>query len=163
LNIFEDVEPRKDFTEALAQREKEERPIPGAFWSLAPILVPVLLITLASFATALAPESAIASITTVLGDRIIAMGIGVAISTFYALYRKDVIPKLETGKTYSEMIFGDWVGRAITMAALPLIITSRLALSVQCNKQLVLPKNLRKLCRGPVFLLLSFLLLFLLF
>lgn len=124
LNIFEDVEPRKDFTEALAQREKEERPIPGAFWSLAPILVPVLLITLASFVTALAPESVIAPLTTVLGDRIIAMGIGVAIITFYALYRKDVIPKLETGKTYSEMIFGDWVGRAITMAALPLIVTS---------------------------------------
>lgn len=124
MDVFEYVEPRGDFTEALVLREKEERPIPGTFWSLSPILVPVLLITLASFVTAFAPESAIAPITTVLGDRIIAMGIGVAIITFYALYRKDVIPKLEAGKTYSEMIFGDWVGRAITMAALPLIITS---------------------------------------
>lgn len=125
LDLDEPVAAADEYIESMSKRETEATPVPSTFWAFAPILIPVLLIACNSVLKAILPEGAsILSISGALGDRVIAMLIGVLIVTTYAVSNRKVIAEKLFNDSLIETVYGSWVNRAIGLAAVPLMITA---------------------------------------
>ncbi len=137
------IEPREDFVAgyetAKSDRTEDlliqENNLPNAFLALLPIMIPVVLITMASFAKLYFAEgSAALTFFTTIGDRVMALLIGVIftivlgfIKSDKVLAHHDKICKLEgkfIEKSVPDLIFNSWVGRGLVVALLPLLITA---------------------------------------
>ena len=106
--------------------------LPSTFHSFLPLFLPAILITVASFIkVSFDPSSVAYMITTFLGDRVIALLIGVAVSMTLVIGRTEKIkkvarqhdPKLSKDCSLFECIFESWVQRALHMAVIPLLVT----------------------------------------
>ncbi|ABR46728.1 Gluconate transporter [Alkaliphilus metalliredigens QYMF] len=106
--------------------------LPSTFHSFLPLFLPVILITVASFMkVSFDPQSTAYTIITFLGDRVIALLIGVAAAMTLAIGRMEKVKaiarkndsRLREDCSLLECIFGSWVTRALQMAVLPLLIT----------------------------------------
>lgn len=133
------IEPREDFVEGFETAKSDkvedliihEPNLPSPFWSMLPVLIPVILITFASFAKVYMDEGG-SSLTffTSVGDRVIALAIGVFIVIVLGFIKSQKVlefHKRTTGddkSTVKQIIFGNWVSRGLTVALLPLLITA---------------------------------------
>jgi gluconate:H+ symporter, GntP family len=134
--------PRKDFIRGFEPAEDvnnvdhlliKEKMLPGAFTAMLPILIPVILISAASFAKVYLPEGSAAVVFLAsIGDRVIALLLGVAFTIVLGFQKKDKvllraseIDSSANGKTdIVKIIFNTWVGRGLIVALLPLLITA---------------------------------------
>jgi len=133
------IPPREDFVEGFeaAKSDKVEDVIihepglPSALMSMMPVLIPVVLITFASFAKVYMKDAG-ASLTffTSVGDRVVALSLGVLFTVILGYYKAEKVKAhyvRTTGKQpggLNELIFGNWVGRGLVVALLPLLITA---------------------------------------
>ena len=108
----------------------KEEGMPGTLAAMSPILVPVILIALASFADMTMAEGSTArTILDTLGNRNIALFLGVCCGWALAATRKEkslasfnqVTGKKET--SLFNMLFNGWVNEALEVALVPLIVT----------------------------------------
>jgi GntP family gluconate:H+ symporter len=133
------VEPRPDYTVGVEPIESsdyhdlliKEEGLPNVFIASLPILVPVVLIAGASFANMYLPKgNMIRTALGSLGERNIAMFIGVIISLLFGLSLKSSVItyfKINTGEANTDIgdiMFNKWVDRALKIALLPLMITA---------------------------------------
>lgn len=109
----------------------QEKNLPNAFSSMLPILIPVVLITLASFSKVYLPEgSATFGLFTTIGDKVLALLAGVIFTFVLGKSRKDKIIKNneialnEPCDNVREIMLNKWVTRGLTVALLPLLITA---------------------------------------
>ncbi|SMF35214.1 GntP family permease [Desulfovibrio gilichinskyi] len=133
------IAPREDFVEGFEPAKSDkiedivihEPGLPNAFFSMLPILIPVVLITFASFAKVYMKDSG-TSLTffTSVGDRVIALLLGVVFTIILGFIKSEKVKAHHfrtTGnndKSLKELIFGTWVGRGLMVALLPLLITA---------------------------------------
>jgi GntP family gluconate:H+ symporter len=142
----EQIPPREDFSKGVepvagddyTQLLIKEPGIPPVIVAALPILLPVILIAGASFAgmniakdtPVLPADNPLRVFLSSVGERNIAMFIGAAVCVITGFFMKDNIIKyfkINTGETcnnISEILFNKWVGRALTIALLPLLITA---------------------------------------
>ncbi len=120
------------YNEQAAAGEGWNQNLPSTIHSFLPLFLPVVLITVASFMkVSFDPNSTAYQIITFLGDRVVALLIGVAAAMTLVIGRTDKIkeiaikndPKLKKDATILECIFGSWVTRALQMAVIPLLVT----------------------------------------
>lgn len=106
--------------------------LPSTIHSFLPLFLPVVLITVASFIkVALDPNSLSYTIITFLGDRVVALLLGVVAAMTLVIGREDKVkhiakkhnPKLGENASLLDCIFGEWVTRALHMAVVPLLVT----------------------------------------
>lgn len=90
--------------------EPESRTLPGAFASLAPIILPILFIALGSVARYLEWENGVGTVVRFLGDPLIALFAGVLLA-------------LRLLPAWSEEFLNGWVGEGIKLAGPILVIT----------------------------------------
>lgn len=109
----------------------QEEGLPNIVLSLLPILAPVVLLSVGSFAGIyMDPESTAYAVLSLLGTRDMAMFIGVLLMFLVAFLNKDAVlrnSEHHTGKkadSLVEVICGSWVGEALNAAILPLMITA---------------------------------------
>ena len=102
------IEANSEYT--LEELQKKYGKLPGTLQSFAPILLPIILIGIASVVSILGATGAVANIFTFLGKPVVALLIGV----FLAI---NMIPKQEKANTLS------WVSSGITDSAAILAIT----------------------------------------
>ncbi len=97
-----------------------------------PLLLPVVLISGASFGKSLFAEGSAALVTlTFLGDRVVALFIGVLCAFWVANSRKAFVrqnilamdPSLSPDTGMFEMLTNSWVKRALIVAIVPLVVT----------------------------------------
>ncbi|WP_027178453.1 GntP family permease [Maridesulfovibrio bastinii] len=133
------IEPREDFVEGFEAAKSDsvedviihEPGLPNAFMAMLPVLIPVVLITFASFAKVYMDEGG-SSLTffTSIGDRVIALSIGVVFTVLLGFYKAEKVKQFHTRTTgekdckVRQIIFGNWVSRGLTVALLPLLITA---------------------------------------
>lgn len=133
------IEPREDFVEGVEPAKSDavedviihEKGLPSALMSLLPILIPVILITFASFAKVYMKDGGGAlTFFTSVGDRVMALSLGVVFTIIlgFAKGQKVKAHHLKTtgekDMTLRQIIFGTWVGRGLVVALLPLLITA---------------------------------------
>ncbi|MEA4992824.1 High-affinity gluconate transporter [bioreactor metagenome] len=105
--------------------------LPGTFASFLTILIPVFLIAFSSFVKMAIPDadSAVRAITDVLGDKIVALGLGVIYTILLAITHKNSVRKSNedvTGKNpreFREVVLNSWFGRGMEVALPALLIT----------------------------------------
>jgi len=149
LNRWVDKEwipPREDYVKGVEEVKTadyrdlliKEKGLPSVFVAVLPILLPVVLIAGASFAgmnvakdtPLLAADNPLRVFLTMTGERNIAMFIGVLSCFICGMTLKGNIIKnsnLITGencRSFSEIVLNKWVGRALGIALLPLMITA---------------------------------------
>lgn len=126
------IEPIEEYIQSAEELEAVDRDLPSTLHSFLPLFLPVILITVSSFAKmSFAPDSLAYTIITFLGDRVIALLIGVITAMTLVIGRTDSIkkiakkndPKLKEDCSILECIFGSWVTRALQMAVIPLLVT----------------------------------------
>lgn len=142
----ERIPPREDFTKGVEPVENgdynqlliKEPGIPPVIVAALPILLPVVLIAAASFAgmniakdtPVLPADHPLRVFLASAGERNIAMFIGAVVCMITGFFMKDNIIKyykINTGEectSISEILFNKWVGRALSIALLPLLITA---------------------------------------
>lgn len=141
------IDPKPEFTKGVETVEGDdyrdllikEEGLPSVFIASLPILMPIILIAGASFASmniapdtpALPADNPLRIFLANVGERNIAMFIGAAICilTGGLLLKSNILKysKINTGEdcnSISEIIFNKWVGRALSIALLPLLITA---------------------------------------
>ena len=133
------IAPRDVYTAGIEECDSDdyhdllinEPGLPSVLAACSPILVPVILIGGASFADMyLAEGNIIRTIFSVLGNRNMALFIGVVITfVIGVLYKDHVISNYQnrTGDTkasISEIIMNKWVGDALNIALTPLMVTA---------------------------------------
>lgn len=121
----------------------DNKELPSAWMSFAPIIIPVILILLNTVFSAMKAKGLIASTFIFLGNPVIATGIGLIVS-IYGLAgkdpKKDVLKRMEEGVTSAGIILlvtgaggalgqvlrdsgaGDYIAKAISETALPAIL-----------------------------------------
>ncbi|MGE4470763.1 MAG: GntP family permease [Desulfovibrio sp.] len=133
------IEPREDFVKGIEPAKSEnvedivihEPNLPSAFMALLPVLIPVVLITFASFAKVTMQEGG-AGLTffTSVGDRVIALLLGVVFTIILGYLKAEKVKAHhlrttgEQAASLRQIIFGTWVGRGLVVALLPLLITA---------------------------------------
>jgi GntP family gluconate:H+ symporter len=133
------IEPREDFVEGFEAAKSDsvedviihEPGLPNAFMAMLPVLIPVVLITFASFAKVYMDEGG-SSLTffTSIGDRVMALSIGVVFTVLLGFYKAEKVKQFHARTTgekdckVRQIIFGNWVSRGLTVALLPLLITA---------------------------------------
>ncbi|MDR0526600.1 MAG: GntP family permease [Spirochaetaceae bacterium] len=140
------IPPREDFTKSVEEVTSDdyehllikEPGLPPVFLAALPIILPVILIAGASFAgmniakdtPVLPADNPLRVFLSAVGERNIAMFIGAVICIITGFFMKDNIlknSKINTGednKNIGEILLNKWVGRALTIALLPLLITA---------------------------------------
>ncbi len=135
----EQIEPREDYVRGIEEVDNSdysnlliiEEGLPGVLVSASPILVPVILIAASSFANMILHEGNVArTVMNAIGDKNIALFIGVIITFLIgAAKRTNVIKNYQecTGSNEDsifKIMLNNWVGDALQVALLPLIITA---------------------------------------
>jgi GntP family gluconate:H+ symporter len=142
LTRGEYIEPLAEFTEGITAVEEnapleelliKENNTPAAFFSFLPLLIPVIMIALGSFAKlAYAEGSAAYQVFATIGESTLALFCGVLTVGLLALSRKPKVIKKANEQGYSltektgmlEVVFDNWVVRALKVAIGPLMITA---------------------------------------
>ncbi len=108
----------------------QEEGLPGILAAMSPILAPVILIALASFADmALAEGHIVRTVLDTLGNRNIALFIGVVCGWILAASHKEkalasyCMVNGKSERTLFKMLFNGWVVEAMEVALIPLIVT----------------------------------------
>ncbi|MCI2057555.1 MAG: GntP family permease [Oscillibacter sp.] len=104
--------------------------LPGTFASFLTILIPVVLIAVSSFVKMnVADGAAIRAVTDVLGDKIVALGLGVIYTVILGCAHKTSVRKSNedvTGKNpqgFHEVVLNSWFARGLEVALPALLIT----------------------------------------
>ena len=130
--------PKPEFVEGVEEVKSndyhdlliKEENLPNVLFAMSPILVPVILIALASFADMTMAEGAMARVVLdTLGNRNIAMFLGMVFGWLLAVTHKDKAlanynqTSGKNEKSLFTMMFNGWVGEALEVALVPLIVT----------------------------------------
>lgn len=129
------IEPNPEMVKGLAESDSnsiddiliKDPGMPNTFLSFLPLLLPVVLISLASFANMYAPEgSTIRLIFGTIGHKVIALFIGVLYSIFLGfkqrkavLHSYEVNFPAEAGSKLKDIILHKWVARALIVCLPP--------------------------------------------
>lgn len=104
--------------------------LPNAFASFMTIMIPVLLIAVSSFINmVVAKDAAIRSVTNVLGDKVVALSIGVIYTMFLGLFHKksviasDADATSEAKKSIQSVLLSSWIARGLVVSLSALLIT----------------------------------------
>lgn len=104
--------------------------LPGTLASFMTILIPVVLIAGSSFLKMFVAEgSAAYNVANILGDKIVALGLGVIYTMLLALFHKQSVRKSNldvTGKDpapFREVLLNSWIARGLEIALSALLIT----------------------------------------
>lgn len=104
--------------------------LPGTLPAFLTILIPVILIAGSSFINmAVGDNAAVTAWTSVFGDRVVALGLGVIYTMLLSLSHKASVRKSNkevTGKdpaTFREVILDSWIARGLSVALPALLIT----------------------------------------
>lgn len=104
--------------------------LPGTVPAFLTILIPVMLIAISSFVKMNVPDGAsIRVITDVLGDKVIALGLGVVYTICLTLAHKSAVRKSnadvtgEDPKLFREVVLDSWFTRGLAVALPALLIT----------------------------------------
>ncbi|BEU87037.1 GntP family permease [Selenomonas sp. TAMA-11512] len=123
------VEPAKsdDYRDILIKEEG----LPNVLIGVSPVIVPVILITAGSFANIyLAEEAPLRVLLGILGERNIALFIGVLLTFFVGLTYKDNVIKNFNQNSGSkdtsifDIMVNKWVAEALHVALIPLLVTA---------------------------------------
>ncbi|MBU3113186.1 GntP family permease [Clostridium lacusfryxellense] len=126
------IHPIDEYIESKEETATKNHNLPSTIHSFLPLFLPVILITVASFIkVSFDPNSTAYMIITFLGDRVIALLIGVATAMTLVIGRTEKVkeiarkhdPKLGKDCSILECIFNSWVNRALKMAVIPLLVT----------------------------------------
>ena len=106
--------------------------LPGTFVSFLPLLLPVVLISLSSFASMYAnPDGVIYKIFTTIGHKVIALFIGVLYSLWLGYKQRKAVARAyeqnfpsEAGAGIGEIMVNKWVARGLIVCLAPLLITA---------------------------------------
>lgn len=130
--------PKPEFVEGVEEVKSndyhdlliKEDNLPNVLFAMSPILVPVILIALASFADMTMAEDAMARVVLdTLGNRNIAMFLGMVFGWLLAVTHKEKAlanynqTSGKNEKSLFSMMFNGWVGEALEVALVPLIVT----------------------------------------
>ena len=130
--------PKPEFVEGVEEVKSndyhdlliKEDNLPNVLFAMSPILVPVILIALASFADMTMAEDAMARVVLdTLGNRNIAMFLGMVFGWLLAVTHKEKAlanynqTSGKNEKSLFTMMFNGWVGEALEVALVPLIVT----------------------------------------
>ena len=130
--------PKPEFVEGVEEVKSndyhdlliKEDNLPNVLFAMSPILVPVILIALASFADMTMAEDATARVVLdTLGNRNIAMFLGMVFGWLLAVTHKEKAlanynqTSGKNEKSLFTMMFNGWVGEALEVALVPLIVT----------------------------------------
>lgn len=138
------IEPLADYTEGIepvaenAPVEElliEEENIPGAFLSFLPLLLPAVMIAVGSIGKLMVEEgTGLYQFFNVIGDTVLALFFGVLAVGFLIVNRKSKVikkaniaspeDKLDEKSSWTEIVFGNWVSRALTISIGALLITA---------------------------------------
>jgi len=133
------IDPREDFVEGVEPAKSDkvediiihEPNLPNAFMSFLPVLIPVVLITFASFAKVYMKDSgATLTFFTSIGDRVVALLLGVVFTVVLGYLKAEKVKAHhlritgEQPESLRQVILGTWVGRGLMVALLPLLITA---------------------------------------
>lgn len=104
--------------------------MPKTLPSFLTILIPVVLIAGSSFLKMAVPEGSTAyNIANILGDKVVALGLGVIYTMIFALANKAAVRKSNKdaggtdSKSFREIILNSWVARGLAVALSALLIT----------------------------------------
>ena len=130
--------PKPEFVEGVEEVKSndyhdlliKEDNLPNVLFAMSPILVPVILIALASFADMTMAEDAMARVVLdTLGNRNIAMFLGMVFGWLLAVTHKEKAlanynqTSGKNEKSLFSMMFNGWVSEALEVALVPLIVT----------------------------------------
>ena len=132
------IDPREDFIVGVEEVSSDdyhelmikEEGLPNVLAAMAPILVPAILIAVASFCGMyMAADNTFNVVMQALGNRNVALFIGVLISFLYGIVGKEKVFenfKKFTGKDEKSLLrimTNEWVGEALNVALIPLLVT----------------------------------------
>ena len=135
------IEPNPDMVKGLSDEDVgdsvddiliKDPDLPGTFASFLPLLLPVLLISLSSFASMYAnPDGAVYKIFTTIGHKIIALFIGVLYSLWLGYKQRKAVLRAyqtnfpdEANAPLTEIMVNKWVARGLIVCLAPLLITA---------------------------------------
>lgn len=138
------VEPLAEYTEGIEAVAEDasvdkllivEDNIPSSFLSFVPLLLPAVMIAVGSIGKLLVEQDSFAySVFNTLGDTVLALFCGIVVLGFLVLGRKEKVvnkaneatgsKELSIKSSWSEIVFGNWVGRALKIAIGALLITA---------------------------------------
>ena len=133
------IEPNPEFVRDLEEKDSDsvedilisEPNMPGTFISFLPLLLPVLLISLSSFANMyLLPESRLFLVLTTVGNKVIALYIGLIYSTWLGYKQRKMVLNnyrknfREEEAKLNEILLSKWVARGLLVSLMPLLITA---------------------------------------
>jgi GntP family gluconate:H+ symporter len=105
------VAPKEEFIKT-AQNLTEEKKLPGLFLSYLPIVLPILLIMVASMLDAIDKKAPIAKAFSFIGSPLVALLLGVIVSL------------LLTGREWkTKKVLNDWVEDGLRLSAMPIVVT----------------------------------------
>lgn len=140
----ENIEPLPEYTEGIESVDEdapvselliEEENAPGSFVSFIPLLLPAVMIAIGSIGKLAVEEgSQMYQFFNVFGDTILALFCGIVALGLLVIGRKSKVikkaniagdgEKLEENSSWSEIVFGNWVARALKIAIGALLITA---------------------------------------
>ena len=138
------IEPLADYTEGIHPVDEnasvnelliEEDNIPGAGWSFVPLLLPAVMIAVGSIGKLLVQEGSGAYVFfNTIGDTVLALFCGIAALGLLVFGRKEKVVRkaneatateeLSAQSAWTEIVFGNWCGRALKIAISALLITA---------------------------------------
>jgi GntP family gluconate:H+ symporter len=134
------IEPNPEMVKGLAETDSDsiddilikDPNLPGTFVAFLPLLLPVALISLSSFAAMYAdPEGVFYTIATTIGHKVIALFIGVLYSLWLGYKQRKAVlaaykenfPNEENAKL-GDIMLEKWVARGLIVCLSPLLITA---------------------------------------
>ncbi|MCD8197414.1 MAG: GntP family permease [Lachnospiraceae bacterium] len=132
------IEPRADYIVGVEEVESDdyhellikEEGLPNVLMAMAPILVPAIIIAASSFVDMYAAEdSMLAIVFSGIGNRNVALFIGVLLTFLNGILGKDKVIenyKFYTGKEEKSLVkimCNNWIGEACAVALIPLLVT----------------------------------------
>ena len=142
LKRGEYIEPLEGFTEGIVSVKEnssidelliKEDNVPNAFMAFLPLILPAIMIATGSFAKLLFDEQSVTyHICETIGDSTVALFVGIIVSAIMVYNRKSkVISKanehgynLSPNTSSLEIVFNNWVVRALAISIAPLMITA---------------------------------------
>lgn len=125
--VAEIEEARSDDVQSVLIRDED---LPATLPAFLTIFIPVALISLSSFINmAVADDSPVRAVTAILGDKVVALGLGVIYTMILGLFHKKSVTKSNgdaTGKPEQNMrkvLLNSWFERGLTVALPALLIT----------------------------------------
>lgn len=138
------IEPLADYTEGIEAVDDNasvdsllivEENTPSAFMSFVPLLLPAVMIAVGSIGKLMVEEgSGMHTFFNTFGDTVLALFVGIVALGLLVNGRRDKVVKkaneasgsndLNAKSSWSEIVFGNWVGRALKIAIGALLITA---------------------------------------